>query len=81
MFSTGCVEFLQRSGVQPSERFAPLNSEGTNQGSLKPLEHHGNIVPRGLWGIMAAPLRHCILGLPKNKVPVWPGGEYVFILL
>ena len=48
MFSTGCVEFLQRSGVQPSERLVPLGIKDTNQDPLKPLQHHGSIVSSGL---------------------------------
>ena len=44
IFSTGRVEFLQISGVQHSEKLAPLSIKGANQGPLEPLELHGNIV-------------------------------------
>ena len=45
--------FDQSCGISAAirpERLAPLSINGTNQGPLKPLEHHGNIVPRGLKG-------------------------------
>ena len=73
-------ENYRRSGEQSSERLAPLSTEGANQGPLKPLKHHCNILTRVLRGPYYAykldPLRQ-----PDNKIPVWLGGENVFILL
>ena len=50
----GCLGFgglaiLQRSGVQPSERLAPLGILGAQLSNpMNPLEHHGTMVPRWL---------------------------------
>ena len=41
--------FLRRSAVQASEgRLAALGVMGTSLGPLEPLQHHGDMVPRGL---------------------------------
>ena len=45
------LEKLQRSGVQPSERLMSLGvMEDQLWDPLKPLEHHGTMVSRGLGG-------------------------------
>ena len=64
------------SVVQPSEGFAPLI--GTMRGvkcPLKPLEHHGNAVPKRLtgslkWGLHYAE-RSKPLGRRMFKIQVW----------
>ena len=46
------MELKHRSGAKPSQRLLPLSiMKAQLRASLKPLEHHGNILPRGLMGL------------------------------
>ena len=71
------VENLQRSSGQPYERLVSLGIMVEKlRASLKPLEHHGSVVPRGFRGLLSIgpPLCREELASPAADVffPLWP---------
>ena len=71
------MQFLPRSGVQPLERFAPLEVNLSQdfrfpfQGFGKPpVHHHVNMVPRGFLLMPSIAACHCRKARPMIKVPV-----------
>ena len=60
------LEILRRSDVQLSDRLAFLGIRGPFKGPLKPLEHHGSMVPDALRGPSIEPL--CMFYSPPFAV-------------
>ena len=74
---TGISTTIRRAAFR---EVSASQQQGRQSRPLKLLQHHGNIVTRSLTGTHYAGRQEPLRRL-KNKIPVWPGGENVFILL
>ena len=77
----GRVEILQWENVTPSEGLTPLVSQRpSNWPLLKPHAHHGNMVPRGLRGLIMPWGLSLSYGRWKNLESRWPqiGKSYIY---